>query len=148
MRLNSLFQTCLYIVIIMTVFSLSVTLISSLGIFGSLDSGVSTDLENESSTFESISDITMNDFWSFLSSEEGLTSIIGLGATVGLAILTRSPTLIGVGLFSTVFWTSYMNVNGILSIGGYLPVELMVIGYIVMFFLWVGAVIGMITGSG
>lgn len=132
----------------MTVFSLSVTLISSLGIFGSLDSGVSTDLENESSTFESISDITMNDFWSFLSSEEGLTSIIGLGATVGLAILTRSPTLIGVGLFSTVFWTSYMNVNGILSIGGYLPVELMVIGYIVMFFLWVGAVIGMITGSG
>ena len=90
----------------------------------------------------------MDDFLDFILSSTGITSIIGVAATIALAILTHSPSIIGAGIFSTVFWTSYVNVNTIISIGGYVPMSFITISFVVMGFLWVGAVIGMITGSG
>jgi hypothetical protein len=76
-----------------------------------------------------------------------ITSISAVGA-VGLSMLTHSVAPIGVYLFSTVFWTSWIRTQSILSVGGYIPGEFLLLITIGMIFLFIAAVIGMLTGSG
>ena len=132
----------------MTIFSMVVGFVSALGVFGTLDSGVDVNLDDANETFEGFSGITMNSFFDFIFSPTGTTTLVGIAGTIALAILTHSPSIIGAGIFSTVFWTSFVNVNMILSVGGYMPMAFITISFVVMGFLWIGAVIGMITGSG
>jgi hypothetical protein len=149
MRMDTLFQTCIYIVVIMLIFTLSVNFVSALGLFGTLDTGVDVDTTNGSSAFSSVTGgLNANTLWSFFMSPQGAVSVGGLLASLALAIATRNPTILGVGLFSTVFWASYINMQGILNIGSYMPPAFLGIAHAVMLFLWFGAVAGMISGSG
>lgn len=150
MNLNSLFQTCFYLTLVLLVFSLSISFISALGIFGTVESGVDVDIEDADETTDNVfgMNINMSVILTAVTSSEGIASLAGLGATVGMAILTRSPTLIGVGLFSTLFWTSYIHTANVISVGGFIPVGLIIISSVIVVFLWIGAIIGMITGSG
>jgi len=132
----------------MTVFSMTVGVISAIGVFGTLETGVDIDLDDGNQTFYGITGITLDNFFDFLLTSTGATALVGVSATIALAILTHNPSIIGAGIFSTVFWTSYVNVNTILSVGGYIPMSFITISFVIMGFLWIGAVIGMITGSG
>jgi len=76
-------------------------------------------------------------------------AIIGAGI---LAVLTNSTNIIGVWLFSAVFWASFLSLNGTLSIMlyGYLgaaSIPIFAILWIGMIMMFIGAIIGMLSGS-
>jgi hypothetical protein len=77
-------------------------------------------------------------------------SVVGLGflGAVTLAFLTKSVIPIGIHLFSTVFWTAYIKSNSILSAGDFIPGDFLAIFLIGMIFLFIAALVGMLTGSG
>ena len=99
---------------------------------------------NESSILGEVTgleDPNMNALW---------VSVVGGGILVAvvLSILTRSVVPIGIHIFSTVFWTAYINCNSILSAGGFIPGGFLSIFFVGMIFLFIAALIGMLTGSG
>lgn len=74
--------------------------------------------------------------------------VAGAAASVFLAWATHSVVPIGIYLFSEVFWTSWIRTHGILNFGGYIPADFLLLITIGMIFLFIAAVIGMLTGSG
>jgi len=86
--------------------------------------------------------------------EEGTGGIFVIALTSAMIIglfaswMTRSPICIGLSLFGVIFWACYLNTLDIIRIGGYLPSELELIFTGTMVFVFAGAVIGMLTGSG
>jgi hypothetical protein len=77
-----------------------------------------------------------------------VTSLTGI-AVVALAALTHSVVPIGLHLFGTVFWTSYIRANSVLGIGsGYIPGEVFGVFFVGVTFIFIAAIIGMLTGSG
>lgn len=148
MNLATLFQTCVYFTIIMLIFTLCINFVSFLDIFGTTEIGADVDLNDGGETFESISGNPISSIWECFTSAKGLATLLGLGGSIVVGALLRSPAVIGVGLFSTVFWASYLNMMGILSLGGFMPPQLLGIAHAVMLFIWAGAAIGMLSGSG
>jgi len=131
----------------MIVFNLVIAFIGGLGAFDVEGIG-GTGIISESEalgTFTTLADddepFAMSDFWT------GLIGLELLGAGL-VAILTRSLTIVGVYIFGAVFWTSYGMSHEILSYGGYIPGDFLAIFGICMMFLFIAAVIGMLTGSG
>ena len=76
-----------------------------------------------------------------------ITSMGAIGS-VGLSVATHSVVPIGVFLFSEVFWTSWIRTQSIIGFGGYLPADFLLLITVGMIFLFIAAVIGMLTGSG
>jgi len=76
----------------------------------------------------------------------GVLTIVAAGAAT--TFITRSPVFIGITLFGLVFWSSYLNTLNIIKIGNYLPTEFELIVTTGVVFIFVGAVIGMLSGSG
>ena len=76
--------------------------------------------------------------------------VTGLGVAAGLVIgkLTGSTAPIGIFIFSDAFWTSYNATLHILTIGNYLPDSFILLATVGVTFLFIAAVIGMLTGSG
>jgi hypothetical protein len=126
----------------MLFFSLSVTFIHALGIFPVADNPGLEGITNEN-VLSRITGLTggMEVVWALV------TTISGFGAIV-LGILTQSMTPIGIYLFSTVFWTAYINTSSILNVGGYIPADFLIIATVGIIFIFIAAVIGMLTGSG
>jgi len=79
-----------------------------------------------------------------------LITLVLAGAGVGLVIgwITHSIVPVGISIFSTVFWAAYINAHGILSIGNFIPSELLLIFTVCTVFIFIAAIVGMITGSG
>ena len=148
MNLNTLFQTCVYFTIIMLIFTLCINFVSFLDIFGTTEMGADVNLNNGSETFESVSGNPIGNIWGSFTSATGLATLLGLGGSIVVGALLRSPVVIGVGLFSTVFWASYLNMMGVLDLGGFMPPQLLGIAHASMLFIWAGATIGMLSGSG
>lgn len=78
------------------------------------------------------------------------TGAIAIGV-IGIAILTGTTNMIGVYLFGTFFWSSWASLVGILytfdfleSGAGLILMTMITVGMAIMF---VGAVIGMLSGS-
>lgn len=147
--MNTFFRIAIYLSIVMILFNLTVGFIGGLTnvegnpVFPVADTpGIGN--VNESSILGEVTgleDPNMNALW---------VSVIGIGllGASALSILTRSLIPIGIYLFSTVFWTAYINCNSILSAGGYIPSEFLSIFFAGMIFLFIAALIGMLTGSG
>jgi hypothetical protein len=78
------------------------------------------------------------------------TGLAIVGVVAG-AILTKSTNMIGVYLFGTIFWSCWLNVCGIMTMNGFLNFSagLALIGMITigMTFMFIGAIIGMLSGS-
>jgi len=129
--------------LIMLVFTLSVSFISGLGVFPTeVKTGIHGDEPSDFlALLTGLDDPNMNAL--FLS----VTTIAGL-ITVGLAIATRSMIPVGLYLFGVVFWTAYIRTLGILSFEGLIPGDFILIFTAGMIFVFVAAIIGMITGSG
>ena len=65
-----------------------------------------------------------------------------------VAKMTQSTNMIGVWLFSSVFWTSYNNAISVIDVNSWIPGDFLLMFTVAFLFLWVGAVIGILTGSG
>lgn len=152
--MSSFYQICVYICITMVIFNLCVSFVSGMGFYPvSMDVGV----EVEGDTNSTFSNIT--DTGSFntvgLSGMEGLWIIfLGSSASLGiglfLMLITHSTNVLGVCIFSGVFWSSYVNTLSIINIGGFLVglSGFLIIGTVGMLFIFSAAVIGMLSGSG
>ncbi|GAG99121.1 unnamed protein product, partial [marine sediment metagenome] len=83
----------------------------------------------------------------------GLEFVWALAITGGLAVtgltmlVTHSIIPLGVYLFSAVFWTSYIRALAVIYTWQ-IPDDFLVIGTVIMLFLFAGAVAGMFGGSG
>jgi len=141
---NSFFRICVLITLILMVFSLVANFVVGLGAFPGV-----TDIGSSPDTDSALGDLTTldsddTDMWSIFTM---VTVGTGLGA-IALAWATHSMTPIGVHLFGTVFWASWLNMSSILSYGSYVPADLITVGTVGVLFIFIAAVIGMLTGSG
>jgi len=142
------FRTCIYICMSLILFTLVINFIDGTGAFpADVESGqqVTTDQGSGGalSVFTNLDDANMNAVWGIA---VGLT---GLGA-IGLAWLTHSIAPVGIHLFSTVFWTSYIRAWGVVSVGGFTDDigGLMLVFTVGILFLFIAAVVGILTGGG
>lgn len=152
-ELTNFYQVCVYICIVMIIFNLCVSFVSGLGVFPyDVDSGIEAG-PNSNDTYTNLTDLGgfnnegftgMDGLWIiFLGS--GATLIIGLF----LVLLTRSTNILGIVLFSGVFWSSYISSFSIINVGGFLNdlPGFVLIGTVGMLFIFSAAVIGMLSGS-
>lgn len=146
MRLNSFYQYCVYICIMLIIFNFAIAFVNTLDAFpttyevGYNGTGASDTSFENLTTNTTGSGLQMDDVWLIVVS----AFVVGLP----LVIATRSTTIIGVYIFSAVFWASYghtlLVVHSMLTGYG----DFILIGTVAMTFLWVGAVAGMLSGSG
>ena len=141
MDLTSYFKIAVYFCLIMIVFTLCINFISELGIFPSAESGVNIEGTEASDIFTDISGFSGGMQYLWLTILTGA----GLGAIV-IAKLVGSTNIIGVYLFSAVFWTSFNRCIAVTSVGTYVPLDFLAIFVVAIFFVWVAAIISMFTG--
>ena len=141
--MNSFFRICIMFCLLMLTFSLVANFVAGLNIFPNVtDIGMEVDdTESALTTLTGLSDPNMNAIWI------GITGITFIGV-VALAALTQSMIPIGLHLFGVVFWTSWIRMSSILSYGGYIPEEFLIIVTVGVMFVFIAAIIGLITGGG
>lgn len=146
--MNTFFRVAIFFSIAMIVFNMVIGFVGSLEnpagdkVFPMRDTpgAVSADEESILSEVTGLEEPNMEALW---------IGIVGGGMAVALFLSWISHTLtpLGIHLFSTIFWTAWIKSNSILS-GGFIPQEFLNIFFVGMIFLFIAAVIGMITGSG
>jgi hypothetical protein len=141
--MNTFFRICVMFILLMLTFSLVINFLSSTGAFPHTTGGVSgiDEPEDALSVFTGLSDPTMSAI--FL----GVTGLAFIAA-VALAYLTKSIIPIGLHLFGTIFWASWVSMLSIFSFGGYMPGDLLLIFTVGVMFVFIAAVVGILTGSG
>ena len=149
MRLNTFYQICIYITIAGILFTLSVNFVSGLGVFEYTgESGIQTG-ENVNSSVAAFT--TSNDYQDgFVMDNLWAVVLAGIAGGLVVAWLTHSTSVIGVYIFAFVFWSSYTNIVSMLYNNNFLG-ELwgfIVIGTVGITFVFIGAVAGMLSGSG
>lgn len=155
---ESFFQLCIIFSILVIIFTLSINFVSALGVFGdtTIDTGYDTVIsdvgddtyETSDSIFKQILPGLPNgvsDIWGTVMTAGGIISI-------GVAILMHSAIPIGVYIFFTVFWSSYIRCIGIINVDGIFTTAplsgFLVIITVGMIILFMGALAGMFSGSG
>jgi len=140
--LNTFFRVCVFLILAMLMFSLSVTFIYNLGIFP-MPGNPGIEGINDANVLSRITGLTggMEGVWLLV------TTVSGFGFLM-LALLTQSMVPIGLYLFGVVFWTAYLNVASILNVGGFIPGDFLLLFTVGLVFIFIAAVIGMLTGSG
>ena len=132
----------MYITVAMFIFTLCVNFVSASGIFPvKVESGFDINESNRTETLYLISGQNITDLWGWAA------GLVIVGAII-VGWLTKSTAILGVYIFSVTFWTSYVTMLGITDIGNYVPPDIIFIGSAGLMFIWVGAIIGMLSGSG
>jgi len=140
--LNTFFQTCVYFCILIVVFTLAVNVISSWSLFVSVEAGSAASGESDN-VFSLLTGLSggMEFIWLSLLTVGGIASIV-------VAKITFSTNIIGVWLLSSVLWSSYMRMFSVVEINNWIPLNVIVLFTTVLLFVWVSAIIGMLSGSG
>lgn len=125
----------------MLCFSLVANMVQSQGFPGANKIGKDINNDNVLTQLTGLSDPSMQAI--FL----GVTGLSFIGV-VALCYLTGQVSPLGLYVFGVVFWTAWLRTNSIFSYGEYLPVEFTTIFTVLAVFLFIGAIIGMLTGSG
>jgi len=133
--MNTFFRVCVFFCIMLIVFNLTWNFIYSLQAFQTTET-----MEFEKDPHSIFKMLTS------VGGMAGVLAIISVGAVT--TFITRSPVFIGITLFGLVFWSCYLSTLNIIRIGNYLPVEFELIITTGVLFIFVGAVIGMLSGSG
>ena len=146
MNLGNLYQICIFFTIGLMVFTLSINFVGSMNIFGTNPDlgpsveGNSSEIEkNFTKTAGAEGGFDSTLLWSLIISVEAIGGI-------GLALATQSATILGAYIFGAVFWTSYINAMTIIGAVGFLPLGFLVLFTVPMIFIFIGAVIGMLSG--
>jgi hypothetical protein len=143
---STFFQTCIYICILLIILTFAISFINELNLFYDVNVGVET--TNKPNNF--LEELTgfeggMEYIWLALITSSGLGTLV-------VAKLTQSTNMIGVWLFTSIFWTSYNKCLSVINISygsqEWIPAEFLIMFTVALLFLWIAAVIGMLTGSG
>jgi hypothetical protein len=122
----------------MIIFTLAINLVSALGVFSAIPTGIASGTAGE--LFTAVSGFT-NGFeyiWVILLTATGFLSFF-------MAKLMGSASIIGIYLFSAVFWSSFSRCIAFININGFIPADFLTIITVGLLFIWVAAVIGMLT---
>lgn len=155
-ELTTFFQICIYITIAMVLFTLSISFVSAMGVFQTeIEAGVVAG-EDTNATMQGFtvspdypSGMDMTTLW-------GIVITASAAGGIVIAWITRSTTILGVYVFSVVFWAAYGNALSVInSMGGSEPYlsGLIGLGFVSLAtvgigFIWIGAIAGMLSGSG
>ena len=135
------YRTSIYLCLALIVFTLSINFVNSLGAFETYESG--TTGITEENALEQISGLDggMASLWALA---------VGGGAigAIALVFISKQISPIGIYIFSTVFWTSWIRMNSVINVGGVVSPELMALFTVGAIFIFIAAIIGMLTGSG
>ena len=146
MQTNNLFQICIFLTIGLMVFTIAVNFMSGLHIFGP----VTPDLGHETgnNTTDALKSFTKSPDYPMGLSTGALWGIVLGAIAVGLAIaiLTQDATFVGIYIFSAVFWASFINAWAILGSTGFIPVAFLGLFALPIIFIFIGAVVGMLSG--
>jgi len=142
MKMDSFFQVIFYICICIVIFTLAINVINALNLFQPVASGYSLQGKTADQIFTDITGLSggLQYIWLAILSSTGLAAML-------LVKITQSPAIIAVWLFSEVFWTSYTRVIDTVNINGWIPAYWMTLFTVALLFLWVGAIIGMLSGN-
>jgi len=143
--MKTFFQISIIITFIMFIFGLLASFIASTGAFPFADDmGISISSDSDFLTkFTGLDEDSQSMRALFL----GVTGLSFIGV-VALAFATKSVVPIGLHLFGLVFWASWTKTSVILGHGGYVPEGLLVIFTVGVFFVFIAAIVGILTGSG
>lgn len=149
--MNTFTSFCVGACIFMIFFGMSIGFI---GLMGAFPTGLTTGFTPGNST-ETVTGLTGNvtgvmghfNFWDLW----GATTGLALGGALAIGILTKSTNMIGTWVFGTFFWSSWGSMLTVfytfdfLSSGaGLMLITMITVG---MAFIFVAAVIGMLSGS-
>ena len=132
------------ICLLMLVFSLVANFVGGLGVFPEVGEIGDGSIDEDSKALSSLTDLSSPSMSALFI---GVTGLTFLGA-VALAALTKTIIPIGLHLFGVVFWASWMNMTHILSFGGYIPADFLIVITVGVMFVFIAAIVGMLTGSG
>lgn len=146
---DSFFQGCIYFCILLIAVTAFTNVVAEMGVFPISIAGGYQFGNDTNESFEGVTNIEMGEY-------RGMDAVwaVVLGGSIiaGLAVawITHSTSIIGVFIFSGVFWSSYLRVVSILYVGGYFNsiAPFIVAGTLVFSFFWAAAVAGMLSGSG
>jgi len=142
--LNSFFRICVMFILLMLAFSLIANFVGSMGMFPNVSGIGAEGVEGSNDAlakFTGLEDPNMQAL--FL----GVTGLTFIGACA-LAFLTKTITPIGIHIFGAVFWASWINMLSIFSYGGYVPGDFLIVFTVGVMFVFIAAIVGMLTGSG
>jgi hypothetical protein len=146
MEMTNLYQVCIFTTISLMVFSLCVNVFAGFHIFGNVgEMGPGVNMSNSNETFQNFtrgpdypSGLTITSIWGMV-----LSGSVVVG--VFLAWVTQDASILGVFIFSGVFWSAFINTLVIITAIG-IPVILVTLFTVPIFFIFIGAVIGMLSG--
>jgi len=133
------------ITLLMLTFSLVANFVFTLGIFPNITGVGPSGINNTNDALGELT--TLGDDASMWGIFIGVTGLTFIGACA-LAFLTKTITPIGIHIFGAVFWASWINMLSILSYGGYIPGDFLLVFTVGVAFVFIAAVIGMLTGGG
>jgi len=142
--MNTLFRICFNITLAMIIFNLALAFVDSTGAFPAHPSYTpDVTAGNALSKFTTLAPGNQN-------MDALFKSLLGLGllGAIAIAALLHSVAPIGVYLFGAVFWAAFIKTSFLFNQGGFFPPEVIVIFTVGMIFLFIGAIAGMLTGSG
>jgi hypothetical protein len=149
MEMTSFYQVCVYFAVGLMVFTLAISFVEELGVFGPVYPTGGMDVSGNQSSI--VQNFTKNPdstggFSNVFLLAFGAGTLAGIGGAVVIAIATQNATFVGVYIFSVYFWASYINALSIISFGGFLPIGFIALFTIPIGFIFVGAVVGMLSG--
>ena len=146
MQTNNLTQICMYFCIALMVFTMAVNFMIGLHIFGPVTPTVGHETGNN--TTDALKSFTKSPDYPAGLSTTALWGLVLGAVAIGLAIaiLTQDATFVGIYIFSAVFWSSFINAWAILGSTGFLPVAFLGLFTLPIIFIFIGAVIGMLSG--
>lgn len=141
--MNTFFRLAVYFTFAMLFATLVGNLLFTTGAFETVHVAPGHQDINETNALSKLTGLSggMEGIWLLVTTIAGVTA-------VGISILVHSVVPIGIYVFGEVFWTSYIKLSGVLSFGSFLPSDMLIIIGVGMVFLFIAAIIGMLTGSG
>lgn len=149
---STMFQICIYITIVTVIFTVSISFVAGLNIFPTVAQGGVIIDDDAGQTFEDITTLTdgkgnygTNALWNIVAG-----SILGLAGGIVLGYAFQSTALLGISVFSGIFWSAYISAFAAVTSWGYFEglEGFILIGSVGMLFVFAGAVAGMLSGSG
>lgn len=143
--MKSMFQMCFYICIFLIMINLGWGFVRGMDDVWTSEASEQNIIEgtNENSVISELTglDSAGTDLWVMITT-------VGAAAALAFSWMVHSLTPLGIYLFGVAFWSSYNGTVTILSMNSWVPGDLLLLVTVGMIFLFIGAIVGMITGSG
>lgn len=143
--MNTLFRLAFYITIVLVLFNLGYGLIRSIPgtAYSSVDDPSDISGTNATSIFSELTGFEGAglSIWAIVVS-------VGGAASVAFSWMVQSLQPLALYIFGVGFWSSYNGTIQAIALQNWMPSSLILMITVAMIFLFIGAIIGLITGNG